>query len=197
MATTDPVSDITDSSARPSAGLLVLLAPMTPEQLESVLTALTASFPEEQLLVASPDAISEALLSDSHPSLRVVAAPPTSTSWTLTAADFANAYQLAEKNEARAILMLSPGSGSLNSSALRDLANAVLTRPIDLAVPSYDLPPHAGLVNSAILYPITRALFASPGCRSGSLAASGRTPGRRSSSFDRSQPERDASLADQ
>lgn len=161
MATTDPVSDITDSSARPSAGLLVLLAPMTPEQLESVLAALTASFPEEQLLVASPDAISEALLSDSHPSLRVVAAPPTSTSWTLTAADFVNAYQLAEKNEARAILMLSPESGSLSSSALRDLANAVLTRPIDLAVPFYDLPPHAGLVNSAILYPLTRALFAS------------------------------------
>ncbi|MGB9408097.1 MAG: hypothetical protein WCA89_11215, partial [Terracidiphilus sp.] len=43
----------------------------------------------------------------------------------------------------------------------RDLANAVLTTPTDLAVPCYDLPPLAGLVNSAILYPLTRALFAS------------------------------------
>jgi len=31
---------------------------------------------------------------------------------------------------------------------------------IDLALPSYDIPPHAGLVNSAILYPLTRALYA-------------------------------------
>jgi hypothetical protein len=36
----------------------------------------------------------------------------------------------------------------------------VLQSPVDLAVPCYDLPPHAGLVNSAILYPLTRALFA-------------------------------------
>src|SRR6185503_14006747 len=31
----------------------------------------------------------------------------------------------------------------------------------DLAVPHYSLPPNAGLVNSAIIYPLTRALFAS------------------------------------
>jgi hypothetical protein len=31
---------------------------------------------------------------------------------------------------------------------------------VDLAVPRYTLPPNAGLINSAILYPLTRALFA-------------------------------------
>jgi len=161
MATADPIPDITTPSARPDNGLLVLLAAMTPEQLERVLANLTASFPVEDLLIASPDAVSDALPADSYPSLRIVAAPAPNASWTLTAADFVSAYQLATKNKARAILMLGPGSGSLASSAIRALANAVLTTPTDLAVPCYDLPPHAGLVNSAILYPLTRALFAS------------------------------------
>jgi hypothetical protein len=58
--------------------------------------------------------------------------------------------------------MLGPGSNSLAPSALRDLANAVLTSHSDLATPNYTLPPNAGMVNSAILYPLTRALFASP-----------------------------------
>jgi hypothetical protein len=40
------------------------------------------------------------------------------------------------------------------------LANAVAKGSTDLAAPYYDLPPHAGLVNSAILYPLTRGLFA-------------------------------------
>jgi len=161
MATADPISAITTPSARPDNGLLVLLAAMTPEQLERVLGNLTASFPAEDLLIASPDAVSDALPAGSYPSLRIVAAPAANAAWTLTAADFVNAYQLADKNKARGLLMLGSESGSLGASALHGLANAVLTTPTDLAVSCYDLPPHAGLVNSAILYPLTRALFAS------------------------------------
>jgi glucosylglycerate synthase len=158
MVTTNQIPGMTDPSAHTGNGLLVLLAAMTPEHSESVLAKLTASFPTEDLLVASPDALS----AGSYPSLRFVPAPAPSVSWTLTAADFVNAHHLAEANGKQAILMLSPGSESLSSSALCDLANAVLSSPADLAVPRYDLPPHAGLVNSAILYPLTRALFASP-----------------------------------
>ncbi len=161
MATVDPISDLTTPSARNDNGLLVLLAAMTPEQLDRVLAKLTASFPGEELLIASPNTVSDALLKDSYPSLRIVAAPAANTAWTLTAADFVSAYQLASKDNARALLMLSPESGSLSSSAISALASAVLTTPIDLAVACYDLPPNAGLVNSAILYPLTRALFAS------------------------------------
>ena len=98
--------------------------------------------------------------SESYPHLGIIPIPSANPSWTLTASDFLNAYQLAGKNEARAILMLGPGAGSLSPFALRDLANAVLTTSTDLALPHYDLPPNAGLVNSAILYPLTRALFA-------------------------------------
>jgi hypothetical protein len=158
MTTADPVSGITAPPAHPGAGLLVLLAAMTPDNLEHALANLTAAFPTESLLIA----MQGALPAGSYPSLRIVAAPATNPSWTLTAADFVNVYQLAEKNGSSAILMLGPAAGSLDSVALRDLASAVLTTPTDLAVPFYNLPARAGLVNSAILYPLTRALFASP-----------------------------------
>jgi len=158
MATADPVSDMTAQADHTGAGLLVLLAPMTQEQLQGMLAHLTASFPAESLLVFSPDALPP----DSDPALRFAAVPATSTSWTLNAADFVNAYHLAEENKARAVLMLGPESSSLDLSALHSLAHAVLAAPTDLAVSCYDLPPYAGLVNSAILYPLTRALFASP-----------------------------------
>ncbi|MDR3752060.1 MAG: hypothetical protein P4K94_11305 [Terracidiphilus sp.] len=156
MATVDPISEVSTSSARLGPGLMVLLAAMPPERLKGALDNLTAAFPAEGLLIASPDTLPQ----DTYPSLRIVSVPA-SNAWTLTAADFVHAYQLAEKNEARVILMLGPGSLVPSSSELRDLANAVLTGSTDLAVPFYDLPPHAALVNSAILYPLTRALFAS------------------------------------
>ncbi len=161
MATADPIPDTTITSAHSGAELFVLLSAMTPEQLERVLANLSACFPAESLLIASPDAIADSPLAAAFPSLRIAISPASDALWTLTAADFANAFQLAKKNEAHGILMLGRESGSLDTSALRALANAVLTTPTDLAVPCYDLPPHAGLVNSAILYPLTRVLFAS------------------------------------
>ena len=157
MTTENPIPAIVVPSAPPRAGLLVLLAAMMPEHLEHVLANLAAAFPAEGPLVA----MQGALPAGSYPSLRIVSAPATNPSWTLTAADFINAYQLAEKNESSAILMLGPSSSPIDSTALRSLASAVLTTPTDLAVPFYNLPPRAGLVNSAILYPLTRALFAS------------------------------------
>jgi len=157
MATANSISGTNVSPARTDPGLLVLLAAMPPEQLEDLLAKLTSCFPAKSLIVATPDAVA----ADSWSSLRIVPIPETNPSWTLTPADFVNAYQLAGQNEAQAILMLGPGSGSLRPSALRDLANAAFTANTDLAVPCYDLPPNAGLVNSAILHPLTRALFAS------------------------------------
>jgi len=156
MATADSIPDPPTPCAPPGNGLLILLAAMTPEQLESVVANLTASFPNEELLVATPDA----LLPNAYPSLRIVTAPASNSAWTLTAAEFVSAYQLAQKHEARAILMLGSESGSLGSSALHELASAVLDHA-DLALPCYEPSSHAGLINSAILYPLTRALFAS------------------------------------
>jgi hypothetical protein len=157
MATTNTVTDTSSEFARPDGGLLVLLLAMPRPQLEAVLANLSVSLPSENLLVATPQAIA----AESFPTFRFVASPDAKPSWILTAADFANALQLAQKSSARAILMLGPESASLSSSGLRDLANAVTNSPTDLAVPCYDLQPRAGLVNSSILYPLTRALFSS------------------------------------
>jgi hypothetical protein len=78
----------------------------------------------------------------------------------LQAADFVHAYEVGRDQQARAILMLGPGADSLKPEALRELARAALSGSVDLAIPFYTLPAHAGLINSAILYPLTRALFA-------------------------------------
>jgi hypothetical protein len=157
MATADSISNISDSSTPRDPGLLVLLANMPPDHLEGVLTNLTSSYPPGGLIIAT----AETVPTDSWPNLRVVPIPATAASWTLTAADFINAYQLASEHNARAILVLGPGAASLRPSALRELGDAVIVATTDLAIPCYDLPPHAGLVNSAILYPLTRALFPS------------------------------------
>jgi hypothetical protein len=81
--------------------------------------------------------------------------------WPLAATDFVNVYRIAREHDARGVLILGPGADSLRATALRELANAVLESQCDLATPYYTLPPHTGLVNSAILYPLTRSLFAS------------------------------------
>jgi glucosylglycerate synthase len=154
MATSTSIPDATET--RTSGGLLVLLAAMPPEQTESVLAKLTASFPAEQLIIATR----EESASESHPDLRFVPAPETGSSWSLTAEDFVQAHELASGHQASAILILGPESGSLDAAVLRDLSAAVLDESSDLAVPRYNLSARAGLVNSAILYPLSRSLFA-------------------------------------
>jgi len=157
MATANQISESSSSTARNGPGLLVVLAAMAPEHLASVLASVAAFHPADGVMVATPDVPP----SDSWPELQIVSMAATASSWTLTAADFLNAYKLAQENRARAILMLGPGAHSLRPAALVELAHAVTSASSDLAVPCYELPPHAGLVNSAILYPLTRSLFVS------------------------------------
>ena len=156
MAIADPIPEFSRPPARTGFALLVMVAPLPANQLEGLLAKLAATFPPDDLLVATQNDIG----ADVYLPLHLVNAPATQAAWTLTSADFANAYQLAEKHEAKNILMLGPEAGSLSANALHDLAGAVQSGTVDLAIPLYDLPPHAGLVNSAILYPLTRALYA-------------------------------------
>ena len=166
MATTNTMPNpVQDSAGAPA--LLVSLASLSHEAFETMLSNLTEAFPDQAILVATPDASAGQTQAGGEEggSLHVVGYQPTSPSqdsWTLTAADFLNAYQLAEQHRAPAILILGAEAQSLAPSALRALAETVAanTPQADLAVPRYDLPARAGLVNSAILYPVTRALFA-------------------------------------
>lgn len=157
MATANPLPDAAPAPTSADASLLVLIAPLPQEQIEGVLAHLTSSFPAEEMVFATADDFAR----ESHPHLRFADFPGAASSWTVAAASFAQAHQLAQENHARAILMLGPEAGTLGQDALRELAGAVMDGRADLAVPLYELPPHAALLNSAIIYPLTRALFAS------------------------------------
>lgn len=156
MATADPISDLSGAPARTGYALLAVLPPLPPDQLEQTLTRLTSIFPAEELLVGSQNGVTAGV----YAPLQMVEMPPTRASWTQTVSDYANAAELARKHEARSILMLGPEGGSLSAEALRSLAWPVASGSVDLSIPYYELPAGAGLLNSAILYPLTRSLFA-------------------------------------
>lgn len=156
MATANPISDLSGTPARSGYAMLAVLPPMAQEQLDQTLSRLTSIFPPEELLVATQNGVPVG----TYAPLQMVEMPPTRISWIQTAADYAHAAELARKHEARSILMLGPEGSSLSAEALRALAWPVASGSVDLALPYYDLAPSAGLLNSAILYPMTRALFA-------------------------------------
>ncbi len=128
---------------------------MLPDQLEVLLENFSSILPPETTLIATESTIPEQLNS----ALRVVSAPATNSRWNLTSADFLRAWQFVQQNQPKATLILGPGAESLAPAGISQLVNAVLAGSTDLALPCYSLPPHAGLVNSAILYPLSRTLF--------------------------------------
>jgi hypothetical protein len=155
MATANPIPDL-EMATDAAADLLVMIPSVTPEEARTILQNLGELFPNESIVAATPDGMGV----ETFPRLRTVVAPAGNASWALSPADFVNVHQLAQQHNAKAILLLGPESESLTPAALHRLATTMLTPSVDLAVPFYHLPPHAGLVNSAILYPLTRALFA-------------------------------------
>ena len=81
--------------------------------------------------------------------------------WPHTAQTFINASRLVSENDARTAMLLRHDVSALDRRALPLLSRAVLSESVDLAMPFYSLSPYEGLLNSAILYPITRALYGS------------------------------------
>ncbi len=157
MATANSISDVNSASERRTAELLVVASVMSAEQLDQLAAHIAESMGDQDVLVAAPDAPAGELMHG----VRVIAAPAVTPSWTPTAADFVNANQLAAECEAQGILLLGQGASGIGPQVLRAMADVILASQADLTVPWYDLPPRSGLVNSAILYPLTRALFAS------------------------------------
>ena len=146
-----------NTAATATGGLLVNLVSLPQEVFEATLSNLALAFPGESVLVATPDTAPQ--LSADSP-LRLIPYTPTTVSsapWILTAADYLNTFKLAQENRAATCLLLGAESQSLQPEAIRAFAKSALT--VDLTVAHYDLGPREGLVNSAILYPVTRALF--------------------------------------
>lgn len=157
MASIQTTPEAATEAPAPAANLLISLAPLPHAALETALANLALAFPGQTVLVATPDAAPD--LSSGGP-LRLLPYTPqvsSSASWVLTAADYLNTFKLAEEHRATSCLLLGAESHTLQPDAIRALATAALT--FDLTVARYNLGPHEGLVNSAILYPVTRALF--------------------------------------
>ncbi len=155
------ISIAAEASAPEPGSLLVSLTPLSAETFETTLANLALAFPGQTVLVATPDSVPQ--LSSGGPLrlLHYTPAAPSASPWILTATDFLNTFKLAEEHNASACLLLGSESHSLHPEAIRALATAVPAT--DLAVAYYNLGPREGLLNSAILYPVTRALFcASP-----------------------------------
>jgi glucosylglycerate synthase len=173
--------------------LLVSLAPLSHDAFESTLAHLSEALAGSTVLVATPDLpmgtadtfetglepsanggtepfrspVSGQDLANRYPNLHLIMEPPAVPppgAWVLTAADFLNAFKLAQQHNASACLLLGAEAQSLSPAALRSIAATVggigdNVGTADLAVPRYDLGPRDGLVNSAILYPMSRAVY--------------------------------------
>jgi hypothetical protein len=137
----------------PPASLLICLPAIPREALTSALDTIAAAFPGQTLLVASPDAPAQ-----KPESITLIPYPVdrANLGWVLTASDYAGIAKLASGRDVTTVLL---ADAPIGPGLLRDLAGTVNSQSIDLALPRFHPGPNDGLVNSAILYPLSRALF--------------------------------------
>jgi hypothetical protein len=137
--------------------VLVCVPSLPNDSLQTLLRDLATVFRQDEVLIASPD-LEEPEFAPPLP-VTVLDAMRVRSDWVLTAGDFLAASELAQKHDAAQILLLGADICSLPPASIRQMADQI-TAGTDLAVPAYSLGPHDGLVASAVLYPLTRALFA-------------------------------------
>jgi glucosylglycerate synthase len=164
---TQPVTTDTQPSPHPVAELLICLPALAPDALPSALQAIVSAFPSEYILVACPTSADASDIPTHFPSLELI--PYTSTrsevGWVLAAGDYASAAHLALERSAGSIILLGgdpaalSAPNALNPTLLRSLADALRSQSTDLVLPRFTLGPNDALVNSALLYPLSRALF--------------------------------------
>lgn len=146
----------TDSS---HATLLICLPSLGTDGLQTMRERIVAALPGQSVVLASPDVVPDN--ESSTEQLRLVGYPagPPHAAWTLVAGDFLTAADLAREHNASAIMLLGTESASLSLAGLHGLATSILDQRVDLALPRYKTGAHDALVSSALLYPLTNALF--------------------------------------
>ncbi|MGA7156262.1 MAG: hypothetical protein WBY53_05425 [Acidobacteriaceae bacterium] len=168
-AATQP-ADVTDAAhsvapiTHSTAELLICLPALTGEALPATLHAITAAFPSESVLVACAACPEDAT---PWPSLEVIpyATPRSDVGWILATGDYAAASHLALERNARSIILLGGDTNALsapnavNPILLRNFVDCMRSKSIDLVLPRFTPGPNEALVNSALLYPLSRALF--------------------------------------
>jgi len=162
MASISPIADrsLPDApDARHSvAEVLVCLPSIPPHALPTAFGAIASVFPDETVLVATSHIPEDATI---WPSLELIPYTRTLTEvgWVLSTGDYAAAAHILADRSPRAVVLLGDDQAPINASLLRGLVDAVRTRNVDLAIPRFALGPNDALVNSALLYPLSRALF--------------------------------------
>lgn len=166
MATsTSPIIDTTDVTSAPagsasaeSPSLLVWLAAQPNDVAALTVSALEAAFAGTSIVVVSPDPAPAPL----PPGMRWSAPRSVTprTGWVLTASDYAEAAYAAREYRAPYVLLLGAHGAWATPGTLRALADTTGDRPVDLVTPRPPASEEQGLVNAALLYPLTRALFA-------------------------------------
>ena len=155
LATALPGALGSDASGR----LLVSLPQLAADALEAALSGIATALPGVAVQVAVPEQTSAA--TREYGNLTLFPYTPSASSavpWILTAADYINLYEQARTHNAKVCLILGLEAQTVQASTIRALADAAFANA-DLVTPRYDLRAREGLVNSAILYPVSRALY--------------------------------------
>ncbi len=155
-----PLTAPTEVSEPSGGGLLVSLSSTSSDHLAATLSTLSAAFSGQAVLVVSPDVdLPDDTLAPGLTLLPQGEAAAVPASWLLTPPELLNAFRQTTIHGAGACLVLGAEAHTLEPSVLRAMADAVLSRKADLSVPDYQLGPREGLFNSALLYPLSRALY--------------------------------------
>jgi hypothetical protein len=146
---------------------MICVPSMQADALHRALTVIAAAFPEESVLVASPDHFDNRKSSGAQqdrsevgerfPQLVTYSVPRSHIGWVLAAGDYVAAAETAKANNAEAIILLTDNEISIE--ALRSFERELRQNRIDLVLPYYSVGPTNALVTSALLYPLTRVLF--------------------------------------
>lgn len=139
--------------------VLVCLPSMASDAASTTMQTVATALRGSSLVIASPDFATEQPPEGTRPRIIPYNTPRSDGEWVLNAADYTATADLAEGLGIDSVLLLGPDAASLHPSALIAMLDA-LAGGVDLAMPRYRTSTDDGLVNSALFYPLTRALFA-------------------------------------
>lgn len=108
---------------------------------------------------ALPAMPEERLRNDLVRSVSYTPAGDTGTMWLQTAADYRVARDLMVEHQCTCCLMLGAEAQGVNPDTLLAMIDTVLRGEADLAVPCYETEINEALLNSALLYPLTRSIY--------------------------------------
>ena len=153
-----PITLAPSPTTRAVAEVLVCLPAIASDALPSAFEAIATAFPGEDILVASANPAADA---SEWPSLELIpyTSPVADIGWVLAVGDYAAAARIAIDRNTRSVILLGDDNAPINPHLLRSLADCIRTKNVDLALPRFALGPNDALVNSALLYPLSRALF--------------------------------------